>query len=143
LKKGNCVISIKGMQTYCDELTDSTDVKMMAEGDFSESDGKYFVVYDETEATGMEGTKTTLEICDEYVSLTREGKVETTLLFIKGRQTTSYYDTPFGTIVMGISTDDIANSVDANGGNVSVKYGISLNNVFTGTNTFDVNIRKI
>ncbi|MBE7012566.1 MAG: DUF1934 domain-containing protein [Ruminococcaceae bacterium] len=143
MKKGNCVISIKGMQTYCDELTDSTDVKMMAEGDFSESDGKYFVVYDETEATGMEGTKTTLEICDEYVSLTREGKVETTLLFIKGRQTTSYYDTPFGTIVMGISTDDIANSVDANGGNVSVKYGISLNNVFTGTNTFDVNIRKI
>lgn len=143
MKKGNCVISIKGMQTYCDEQTDSTDVKMMAEGDFSESDGKYFVVYDETEATGMEGTKTTLEICDEYVSLTREGKVETTLLFIKGRQTTSYYDTPFGTIVMGISTDDIANSVDANGGNVSVKYGISLNNVFTGTNTFDVNIRKI
>lgn len=143
MKKGNCVVSIKGMQTYSDGLTDATDVKMMSEGEFICEDGKYFVVYDETEATGMEGTRTTLEICDDYVSLSREGKVATTLLFIKGRQTTSYYDTPFGTIVMGISTDSIENGVGDDGGNVSVTYGISLNNVFTGTNTFDVSIRKI
>ena len=143
LKEGNYVITVRGMQNYCDGITESVDVEMMAECDFFCEDGKYFADYDETEATGMEGTKTTLEMCDEYVSLTREGRIETTLLFIKGRQTTSYYETPYGTIAMGISTDSIETSLDDSGGRVSVTYGISLNNVFTGTNTFEINIRKI
>jgi len=44
---------------------------------------------------------------------------------------------------MVLSTDSIETSQDDSGGRVSVTYGISLNNVFTGTNTFEINIRKI
>lgn len=143
MKNTNCFISVKGMQNYCDDETEPTDVEMMAEGLLSEEDGRYFIEYDETEATGMEGTSTTLEICDDYVSLTRVGKVETTLLFVKGRQTTNYYDTPFGVVVMGIDAEKIDNDMNENGGRVSVTYGISMNNVFTGTNTFEINVRKV
>lgn len=141
LDKKDYVITIKGIQTYEDD--DSTDIEMMAEGDFVFEDGKYFIDYDETEATGMEGTSTTIEIDKDYVSLTRAGAVETTLLFIRDRQTTSYYDTPYGTMMMGINTEDVNTQLTPDGGKVAVKYSMSMNNLFSGSNTFEIQVRKI
>ncbi|MBQ6998738.1 MAG: DUF1934 domain-containing protein [Clostridia bacterium] len=142
MKKRDYVISVKGMQSYADALMENTDIEMMSECDLTLEDGKYFAEYEETEATGMEGTTTTIEVGGEYVSIVRSGKVSTTLLFIKGRQTTSYYDTPFGTMIMGITTDDITTDLTLDGGKVSVTYSISMNNIYTGKNTFEINIRK-
>lgn len=141
LDKKDYVITIKGIQTYEDD--DSTDIEMMAEGDFVFEDGKYFIDYDETEATGMEGTSTTIEIDKDYVSLTRAGAVETTLLFIRDRQTTSYYDTPYGTMMMGINTEDVNTQLTSDGGKVAVKYSMSMNNLFSGSNTFEIQVRRI
>lgn len=141
MKKKDYVITIRGLQSYDDD--DDVDIEMMAEGDFSIEDGKFFIDYDETEATGMEGTKTTIEIDKNYVSLTREGTVDTTLLFIEGRQTSSYYDTPYGTMMMGINTEKVNADLTENGGTVDVKYSMSMNNLFSGTNTFQIQVRKI
>lgn len=141
MKKKDYVITIRGLQSYDDD--DNVDIEMMAEGDFSIEDGKFFIDYDETEATGMEGTKTTIEIDENYVSLTREGTVDTTLLFIEGRQTSSYYDTPYGTMMMGINTEKVDADLTENGGTVDVKYSMSMNNLFSGTNTFQIQVRKI
>ena len=140
MKKRDYVITIKGLQSYDD---DNIDIQMMAEGDFSFEDGKYFIEYDETEATGMEGTQTSIEIGDTYVSLTRSGTVETTLLFIEGRQTTSYYETPYGTMMMGITTEKVDASFTEEGGSVNVRYTMSMNNLFSGANTFEIQVRKI
>lgn len=140
--KKDYVITVKGLQEYEDE-GDNTDIEMMAEGDFVFEDGKYFIDYDETEATGMEGTSTTIEIDNEYVSLTRSGELNSTLLFIKGRQTTSYYDTPYGNIMMSINTESVDVDMNESGGRVSVKYSMSMNNLFSGTNTFEIHVRKI
>ena len=143
MKKHDYVISIKGIQSYNDAPDDNTDIEMMAECDFAFEDGKFFVDYDETEATGMKGTKTTIEIDSNYVSLVRSGAVNTTLLFIKDRQTASYYDTPYGTMMLGINTEDVNADLTDDGGKVSVKYSMSMNNLFSGTNTFEIKIRKI
>lgn len=142
MNKKDYVITIKGMQTY-DSDDDNIDIEMMAEGDFTFEDGKYFIDYDETEATGMEGTSTTIETDGDYVALTRTGAVDTTLLFIKDRLTTSYYETPYGTMMMGITTEDVKTNLDSDGGKISVKYSISMNNLFSGTNTFEIQVRKI
>lgn len=141
MKNKDYVITIKGLQSYDDD--DNVDIEMMAHGDFSKEDGKFFIDYEETEATGMEGTSTSIEIDSDYVSLTREGAVETTLLFIKGRQTTSYYDTPYGTMMMGITTENVDTRLDENGGTVDVSYSMSMNNLFSGKNTFQIQVRKI
>ena len=141
MKNKDYVITIKGLQSYDDD--ENVDIEMMAQGDFSKEDGKFFIDYEETEATGMEGTSTSIEIDSDYVSLTREGAVETTLLFIKGRQTTSYYETPYGTMMMGITTEKVDTRLDENGGTVDVSYSMSMNNLFSGTNTFQIQVRKI
>ncbi len=139
--KKDYVITIKSIQAYDDE--ENTSIEMMAEGDFTFQDGKYFIDYEETEATGMEGTSTTIETDGEYVSLTREGTVDTTLLFIRDRQTTSYYDTPYGTMMMSITTEDMDVALTPEGGRLYIKYRISMNNLFSGLNTFEIQIREV
>ena len=141
MKNKDYIITIKGLQSYDDD--DNVDIEMMAECDFASEDSKFFIDYDETEATGMEGTSTTIEIDSNYVSLTRSGSVETTMLFIEGRQTASYYETPYGTMMMGINTESVNTDLNENGGKVNVKYSMSMNNLFSGTNTFEINVRKI
>ena len=140
--KKDYVVTIKGLQEYGD-LDDSTDIEMMVEGDFVFEDGKYFIDYDETEATGLEGTSVTVEISDDYIAVTRSGTMSTTLLFIEGRQTTSYYDTPFGSIMMGVTTETMNVDMNENGGKASAKYSIRMNGMFSGTNTFEIHVRKI
>ncbi len=139
--KKDYVITIKGLQEY--EDNDSTDVEMMAECDFAFEDGRYFIEYEETEATGLEGSTTTVEVAEDYLSLSREGTVDTTLLFIEGRQTTSYYETPYGTMILGITAESIESDFNESGGNARVKYNMSMNNMFSGTNTFEINVRKM
>ena len=142
MNKKDYVITVKGIQTY-DGDDDNIDIEMMAEGDLTFEDGKYFIDYEETEATGMEGTSTTIETDGNYVALTRTGAVDTTLLFIKDRLTTSYYETPYGTMMMGITTEDVQSNIDLDGGKITVKYSISMNNLFSGTNTIEIKVRKI
>lgn len=142
MKKRDYLISVKGMQSYADALMESTDIEMISECDLTLQDGKYFIEYEETEVTGMEGTTTDIEVDSEYVSVVRSGKVSTTMLFIKGRQTTSYYETPFGTMIMAVTTDDISTDLTLDGGTVCVTYNISMNNLYVGKNTFSINIRK-
>lgn len=141
MKKCDYVITIKGMQVYDDG--DGDNIEMMAEGNFECQDGKYFIDYEETEATGMKGTSTSIEIAPDYVSLTRSGEVETSMLFMENRQTTTYYDTPYGTMVLGINTEAVDASLDDTGGSVAVKYSMSMNNLFSGSNTFEIQVRKI
>ena len=69
--------------------------------------------------------------------------MNTTLLFIEGRQTTSYYDTPFGSIMMGVTTETINVDMNENGGKVSAKYNIRMNGMFSGANTLEIHVRKI
>ncbi len=60
--------------------------------------GRVTVSYEETEATGMEGSSTALTYLmdqPEVVSMIREGAVSTTLVFEEGKRHHCLYHTPF------------------------------------------------
>ena len=105
-KNDKYIISIKGLQTYEDDNND-TDISLLTEGDFEFQDGVYFIDYEESELTGLEGTSTSIEIGSNYVSLQRSGTVNTNMLFMKDRKTSSYYNTPYGDMQIDIFTDNL------------------------------------
>lgn len=135
------VIQISGMQSYEGD-SGTNDVELITEGAYFYQDGKYFVEYEESEVTGMAGTKTCIEIDDNYVSLIRNGSVNTQMLFMKDKTTTSYYDTPYGMMVIGVLSNRVESKLDNHGGQVQVEYYMDINNQRTGTNNFMINIRE-
>ncbi|MBR5505200.1 MAG: DUF1934 domain-containing protein [Clostridia bacterium] len=135
------IISIKGMQAY-DAEEDNTDISLTTEGDYKLSDGVYFIDYEESEITGLEGTKTSIEIGNDYVSLLRNGAVNSQMLFMKDRKTSSYYNTPYGDFMIGIFTDNLDIDVSPDGGRINVDYYLDINNAKTSKNNFEIEIRR-
>ena len=139
--KETFLMNIKGLQSYSGPDED-TDIVLTTEAGFEKQDGVFFIDYKETEITGMEGTNTLIEIGDNYVSLRRTGTVNTTMLFMKDRKTSSCYNTPYGELLIGIFTNKLEIDIDENGGRVSVDYYIDINNASTSKNNFDLEIRR-
>ncbi len=135
------IVSIKGYQSY-EEDNENTDVQLTTEADFEKQDGVYFIDYEESEITGLEGTKTSIEIGSNYVSLQRNGSVNTQMLFMKNRKTSSYYNTPYGNMMIGIFTDKLNIDVSDNGGKVNVDYYLDVNNSTRSKNNFEIEIRR-
>lgn len=140
-KNDKYIISIKGLQTYEDDNND-TDISLLTEGDFEFQDGVYFIDYEESELTGLEGTSTSIEIGSNYVSLQRSGTVNTNMLFMKDRKTSSYYNTPYGDMQIDIFTENLNIDISPKGGKINVNYFIDINNMSTGKNNFEIEVRK-
>lgn len=135
------IISIKGFQSYYDDPNES-DISLLTEGGFEYADGAYFIDYEESELTGLEGTTTSIEIGKDYVSLQRNGTVNSHMLFMKDRKTSSYYNTPYGDMKIDIFTDSLNIDVSPKGGKINVNYLIDINNKSTGKNNFEIEIRE-
>lgn len=134
-------ISIKGLQSYAGDAEDS-NIELVSECDFYFSDGAYFCEYEESEITGLGGTRTSIEIGNDYVSLLRKGTVNSQMLFMEGRKTSSLYSMPFGELTIDIHTKSLESQINEHGGRLKVDYIIDINNASGGRNTFDIIIEE-
>ena len=133
----NVKVSIKGMQTQDD---DTNDVELFTEGQFEKDGDKYILIY--KEMTGFEGTTTTVEIENERVSIIRSGNVSNQMIFLKGKKTTSYYNTQFGSLVIGVMADKMDVDITDEGGKIDISYILDINEEFIGQNNVHIDIKK-
>ena len=96
------IISIRGMQQFEEEDQDS--IELITAGRLSRAEsGEYTLQYEESELTGLDGTSTRFLIQPRRVTLTREGQVNSQMVFEVGRKHLSLYDTPYGSMEVGVS----------------------------------------
>ena len=78
--KKNVVISLMGVQRY--DETPPDVIELVTQGQLhEEEDGALVLTYEESELTGLEGTRTTLRIEGERVVMLREGELNTQMIF--------------------------------------------------------------
>lgn len=99
--KNNAVISI------CSKQNNDEGIEVVTPGRFYQEDGIYYAVYEETEASGMEGTTTKLEIKEYGFSLIREGTISTVMNFKRNHQEDILYSTPHGGLSLKLRTKHI------------------------------------
>ena len=97
------LINISGLQM---ELDDGEPVEMMTTGDYYLKNGKHFILYDEIE-DDHQVVKNILKIGPKTVEISKKGGRNSHMVFEKGKENLSYYDTPFGSLLLGVSTSDI------------------------------------
>ena len=141
------LISIRGTQhpnhPQPDADNSPVSVELVTGGSYEYcGEGSWFT-YAESELTGMEGTQTTFKMEDGLVTLTREGSVNTQMLFQKGRRHVFLYDTPFGTMTMGVDTQRLTTHADEHGGQMDIIYAVDIDNVPLGKNTFRIDWKEI
>ena len=140
MEKKNVLINIKGLQK--DAENESENVELLTEGTFYKEKERYYLVYKESEVTGMEGTTTTVEIENEKVAIIRNGVVNNQLLFIPNKKTTSYYDTQFGSLTVSVISSNVKVDINDDGGNLDICYRMDINDEFANESSLSINIKQ-
>lgn len=137
------IISIKGIQGAGPDLTEETDaIELITSGEYAHSEEETVFSYMESEMTGMEGTRTTFRVGGKVVTLTREGTMNSQMVFQQGRKHVFLYETPYGSTSMGVDTHRIQAALDAGGGDMEIDYTIDVDSVVVSQNSFVIHVRE-
>lgn len=97
-------------------------------GTYADDGERISISYDESEATGMSGSTTTvtfLKSDPSVVSMIRSGTVSTTLVFEQGKRHHCMYKTPFMPFEICVRTIKVENSIIVSG-NLLLDYIIEI-----------------
>lgn len=126
----DAVIKIKSIQR---EGGDKSETEIITAGTFGKIKSGYELRYDDTDATGYEGSQTVLRIMDgSRIELTRTGAVTSELYIERGRKNFCLYGTPFGELTVGVQGKNVESRMTDSGGSVSASYVIDVNSALIG-----------
>lgn len=137
----NVIISIKGKQLYAEGGPD--EMELVTAGVLRrEGEGRYTISYQETELTGLEGTTTVVQVDGGRVTLLREGSINSQMVFEEGERHLSMYETPYGSLSIGILTRRMRSTLGEAGGDLEIDYAIEIDHLVAGQNMFRMNVKK-
>jgi len=137
--KRDVMITVNSRQEHPDKDTDVFN--FITEGTYYKEGDNYYITYNESYLTGMDGITTTLKVEPDAVTLIRSGNVSSLMVFKKGRKHTSEYSTEYGTFEVGVTAQKVSVNMNDLGGNIDVEYFIEVNNQLTSFTTLNVKVQ--
>ena len=138
--KKDVLISIKGVYRSED---DNDVIELFTTGTYYKKSGRYHICYDESEATGFEGSRTTLTVDkQDKVTLERSGKSRAQLIVERGVRHQCHYDVGVGDIILGVLGNSIKSSLGDGGGKLEVKYSLDINSALASENEMYVHVKE-
>lgn len=119
------LISLKGLQSSMESGEELVEV--IVAGEYYFRNNKHYLLYEEVMEGSDEITKTIVKAAPDCMELTRKGAVSTHMVFEKDKKNTTYYYTPYGSILMGIEAQDVNVSVEEEAIAIDVKYVLDMN----------------
>lgn len=119
-------------------------VELTTEAKHYNKNGVVYLVYEETELSGVAGCVTALKVDSDVVKLRRYGGKAHEMHFEKGKKFSGLYETPVGGIEMEILTGEIKNELEKDGreGRLVIDYDISLKGMIEAHNTLSINVTQ-
>ena len=138
--KKDVLITIKGTQRVGGE---SDVIEMMTTGRFYRKNKLYYISYEETEATGYEGCRTTLKVGpNDKVTMTRFGPSRSQLIVEQGVRHQCQYDTGYGAMTIGVNTRHLLADLNDQGGDIEIDYAIEIDHAIAGRNVFQIQVKE-
>lgn len=121
---------------------ESDKTELFTVGTLEADEDGYRLCYDESEATGFEGSSVTVKLLPDSVTVMRTGKAVSTLIIERGKKHHCHYGTEFGDFLIGVNTDEIKNDLTENGGEVYLKYTLDINSSLMSENEMRINVKE-
>ncbi len=137
-------ITMKITGSQSSEGQQDDQMEFITEGELYDKGGALYLIYEESEISGMPGFKTRLKITDGIVKMKRigaAGGTGTEMVFENGRRYESFYHTPYGPFEMEILTNSLVSTMTAEGsGSVSIDYSMSLKGLVDSHNKLTIEL---
>jgi len=137
--KKDVLINIKSIHNSED---DHDVIELFTTGQYYKSGESYYIIYDESEATGFEGSTTTLKVEPEkMVTLSRTGAVSSQLMIERGVRHQCHYDMGCAELLVGVLGSRIKSSLTEKGGGLEIKYSLDINSMYASENEMYIHIK--
>ena len=133
------LISIKGMPAMSE--SEDEGFELMTDGEYLLRNGVSKFRYVESELTGLDGSVTTFDVEPDRVVLRRGDGQSGDMVFAENMKHHFLYETPYGSITMGIDTLSIKKNMGEDGGSLEIRYDIEVDNVAVSQNLFTIDVR--
>jgi len=133
------MISIKGSPALSVDGDDGYE--LMTDGMYVRKNGVSSFSYVESALTGLDGLLTTFDVEADRVVLRRDGNSTGDMIFSENQKHNFLYETPFGSILMGIDTHSIEKNMCDDGGSLEIRYDIEVDNVAVSRNLFQIDVK--
>ncbi len=136
------IIDIKGVQGL-DNDTDT--IEFTTDGRYGYKENEFFISYDEGQLFDNNAqVKTKIFIkSDNSVLLERSGALKSKMLIEKGKRNSCFYSTAAGDLVIGIFGEVLNYNLNANGGEIELKYTIDSDLRVISHNSVNISIRGV
>lgn len=138
--ENNATIMLQTLQTSKNDKP--SVIELRTKGRYAEKNGKYYVIYEESEMTGFEGTTTTIKVDNEIISMTRKGKYSAKMVFVRGEKRMCMLETPFGAIPVCVNPLAVENRLTEDGGEVRIEYILDFENTECCKNELKLTVEK-
>lgn len=137
--KQTVVLFIQGRQRY--ENQEPEVIELTTEGTMEFHGGGWDISYQESALTGLEGVTTTFRVEPGKVILTREGALNSRMVFEQDVDHDSLYQTPFGALLLTVRATSVFFDIVPDGGTIDLSYNINIENTEAGVIDYHLDIR--
>lgn len=118
------LITVNGLRL---EGNESDDIELVTSGTYYSKRGKDYILYEEHLQEIDGATKCNVIIDDNKVDIIKHGQANVHIIFKKLKKNSSYYQTPFGSILVGFHTTELEVKKDDDEIKIYIKYNLEVN----------------
>ena len=118
------IVKIKGLQFH--DLEDD-EMEVIDPATYFERNGRHYIKYDEV-MEGFDGTtQNLLKLTGSSLEVTKKGLTNVHMVFEENKKNMTYYQTPFGNLLVGIAATKVQTKVEQEKIGVEVDYALEVN----------------
>ena len=134
------MLSISGL--HAGGEADNGSVETMAEAEYFYKNGSHYIIYEE-KAEGFEKTsKCRIKFKENILELTRQGLLETHMIFEKDKKHMTMYQTPYGQMLLEVDTRKLLIMETDNSIRVLVEYILEADGAYLSDSKIEIVIRN-
>ena len=121
------LVSIKGLQF---EVNEEEAVEVISVGEYYFRNDKHYLIYEDMITDGADGnhlTKNTIKITKDQVDIMKKGASNVHMLFEKNKKNITFYNTPFGELLIGIYTTKMELKESEDKIELELEYALDIN----------------
>lgn len=135
------ILSISGLHSPMEG--ESEPLEVITRGDYYLKNDKHYILYDEVMEGFSDVTKNTIKLQPDCMEVTKKGVSNVHMVFEKNKKNLSYYNTPFGSLLIGIEAKDIRIREQEKNMDVEVEYVLEANYEHLADCTIHMNIKSV
>lgn len=133
------IVSISGLQM---DMENAAPLEVITVGNYYFKNGKHYILFDEMSDADSTPTKNTIKIDNNRVDVIKKGENSVHMVFEPDRKNMTYYQTPFGSLLVGINTIGISHKEDDLNIHTKIDYALEVNYSHMSDCSIEINIKS-